>query len=363
MKKSSYQPIYDISKTYDDNLAHGPNKKYKSTLNIPKLNQTYKVLGHTVNSPFGAAASPTGCDSHYIRAMFKAGYDIVTTKTRRSVHFQPNPMKNVVHIVPGRLSRHHDFEQVAPREVSETSNYKTLTLANSFGNNSIDPGYWMPDAHVANTYATEGKLLISSIVGTIQEGFTTEDYYLDFVKTALLAKATGAKAIEINFSCPNVVNEGVLCYDPKAVFSICKLVREAIGKTTLIAKIGYYPELAQPILEELLSMIDPYITAISAINTFAAPILGKNGKQALPGKGRLSAGLSGHAVKNIGLDMTKRMNDFRKLHSLKFQIIGIGGVLTPRDFHDYQEAGADVVMSATGAMWNPNLALEIKASL
>ena len=33
------------------------------------------------------------------------------------------------------------------------------------------------------------------------------------------------------------------------------------------------------------------------------------------------------------------------------------------DFTEYREAGADAVMSATGAMWNPYLAQDIKASL
>jgi tRNA-dihydrouridine synthase len=34
--------------------------------------------------------------------------------------------------------------------------------------------------------------------------------------------------------------------------------------------------------------------------------------------------------------------------------------MTPQDYFDYRQAGADVVMSATGAMWNPYLAQEIK---
>jgi tRNA-dihydrouridine synthase len=34
--------------------------------------------------------------------------------------------------------------------------------------------------------------------------------------------------------------------------------------------------------------------------------------------------------------------------------------MTPQDYFDYRQAGADAVMSATGAMWNPHLAQEIK---
>jgi hypothetical protein len=37
--------------------------------------------------------------------------------------------------------------------------------------------------------------------------------------------------------------------------------------------------------------------------------------------------------------------------------------MTPADFHDYRTAGADVVQSVTAAMWNDQLAAEVKASL
>jgi len=34
--------------------------------------------------------------------------------------------------------------------------------------------------------------------------------------------------------------------------------------------------------------------------------------------------------------------------------------MNAEDYQDYREAGADAVLSATGAMWNPYLAKEIK---
>lgn len=363
MGKSHYQPIYDIAKTFEENLEAGPNKEFKATIRVPKLSRSYKFLGYTVGSPFGSSAGPTGTDSRFIKRMFDNGYDIVTTKTRRSVHYNPHPSPNVVHIVPGKLSKHQDFETLPDRKTASSSAYRNLTIANSFGNNSLDPKYWLPDAKKANAYAGEGRLLINSIVGTIQAGFTTDDYYQDFATTALLAKQSGARAIEINFSCPNVRNEGVLCYDPDAVAAIARLVKHVVGDIPLIAKIGYFPKLEQLLLERVVGAAVPYVAAISSINTFAAPVYDEFGNQALPGKGRLKAGLSGHAIKDLGVDMAKRLAQIRKEKGLKYEIIGVGGVLTPEDFQEYREAGADAVMAATGAMWNPNLALEIKQSL
>ena len=37
--------------------------------------------------------------------------------------------------------------------------------------------------------------------------------------------------------------------------------------------------------------------------------------------------------------------------------------MTSDDFFEYRNAGADFVMSATGAMWNPYLARDIKERL
>src|SRR5579884_2271947 len=204
-KRTVYLPIYDIGKTYEANLKNGPSKKFRARLKTPAKVGDFDVLGYKLNSPFGAAACPTGTDSRFIELMFDNGFDIVTTKTRRSLHFAPHPVPNVVHIEPGKLLPHHDFEELPHRRTTSESDYHTLTIANSFGNNSIDPSYWMPDAVVANRLASrnKGKLLITNIIGTIQTGFTTEDYYHDFAKTALLAKNSGAQAIEINLSAPN----------------------------------------------------------------------------------------------------------------------------------------------------------------
>jgi dihydroorotate dehydrogenase (NAD+) catalytic subunit len=363
MGKTSYRPIYDITKTYEENLARGPDKKYRASLKAPAKVGNFWLLGFKVNSLFGAAACPTGADSRYIQATFDAGFDIVTTKTRRSVHFAPNNFPNVIHIVPGKMPTHQGFKELPKRTRATGSDYETLTIANSYGNNSLDPEYWVPDAKIANSYAIKGKLLITSIVGTVQPGLSAQDYYLDFAKTALLAKASGAQAIEINLSCPNIANEGVLCYDPAAVLAVCQLVRRAVGKMPIIAKLGFFPNQPEALLAEVVAPIIPYINAISAINTFAAPILDNYGKQAMPGQGRLKAGISGHAIKDLGLSMTQRLDELRKQEDLDYQIIGIGGVLTAQDFQQYRQAGADAVLSATGAMWNPNLANEIKNSL
>ena len=61
--------------------------------------------------------------------------------------------------------------------------------------------------------------------------------------------------------------------------------------------------------------------------------------------------------------MVRRLKKLREEFGYSYTIIGVGGVMNAEDFFEYREAGADIVMSATGAMWNPYLAKEIKERL
>ena len=74
----------------------------------------------------------------------------------------------------------------------------------------------------------------------------------------------------------------------------------------------------------------------------------------------MRSGVCGHAIKWAGLDMVRRLKAIREKRGASWKIIGVGGVMAPADFKEYRDAGTDVVMTATGAMWNPYLAKEIK---
>jgi dihydroorotate dehydrogenase len=75
---------------------------------------------------------------------------------------------------------------------------------------------------------------------------------------------------------------------------------------------------------------------------------------------RLRAGVCGAPIKWAGIDMVTRLKKIREKKNYTFTIDGVGGVTKPEDYEEYMKAGADTVFSATGAMWNPYLAQEIK---
>ncbi|HUC95484.1 MAG TPA: hypothetical protein VMR76_00810 [Candidatus Saccharimonadia bacterium] len=357
------QPIYDPSKTYDDNFDKGPFGSFKN----PKIYQNlgepkHSFLGYPIYLPFGIPAGPL-LNSKYVSAALLKGFDVVCYKTQRSTQFDCNEFPNVLFVdIDGDLT----LEKAAKPQIGRQTTSKDatkLTITNSFGNPSRGPGFWVKDLKESIKRQDRGQLVIISVVGTISPGFSDSDYFDDFANTAKLAVTTGVKAIELNLSCPNVANEGVLCYTPSAVKEISSKVKLAIGDIPLIAKIGYFSKDQQELLEQVVKSMTPFISAISAINTIAAPVVDDKGEQALPGPNRLKSGMCGASVKWAGVDMVKRLVSIRKKLNLDYEIIGVGGVMTIKDFNDYRSAGADVVQSATGAMWNPELAIEIKKSL
>lgn len=353
--------LYDPFKTYDENVADGPFLDDASDYRDSNETANYAFLGHPINFPFGIAAGSLPTSKHTSTA-FRLGYDVVVYKTQRATAFPCNPFPNVLPLdIDGDLTLEKMQGQLvaAPEYPSDITK---LNITNSFGVPSPDPSVWAADLPAAIAGAGSGQLLIMSVVGTIQEGFGPDEYHEDFARAAKLAKNAGAEVVEINLSCPNVASEGVVCYSADAVEDICRRTKAALGDTPLVIKIGYFTHEQQDILERIVRETSQYVAAISAINTLPAEIVDEHGEQALPGKGRLRSGVCGAGIKWAGLDMVGRLDSLRKEHGYTYEIIGVGGVMTPEDFRQYREAGADVVMTVTAAMWNPLLAQQLKST-
>ncbi|PID99477.1 diguanylate cyclase [Candidatus Saccharibacteria bacterium] len=351
--------LYDPVKTFAENVAEGPFDipagDYRDERAAPK----YTFLGFPINFPFGIAAGSLPTAKH-TSAAFRLGYDVVVYKTQRAHEFPCNPYPNVLplqltgELTPEKLAHPLTVAKEYPRDVSQ------LSITNSFGVPSPDPDVWTADLPAAIAGAGKGQLLIMSVVGTICEGFTAEEYYDDFARAAQLAKTAGAQVVEINLSCPNVASEGVICYSRDAVVEICKRTKAALGTVPLVIKVGYYTHDQQTVLEDIMRDVSPYIAAVSAINTLQGTIVDENGEQALPGEGRLKSGVCGAGIAWAGLDMVRRLDALRRQEGCHYEIIGVGGVMTPADFAAYRAAGADLVQAVTAPMWKPLLAQEIK---
>jgi len=345
-------PWYDPEKSYDENFNAGPSGGFASAAVSENEAETpFDFFGKPLRFPFGIPAGPL-LNSAYVIAALDAGFDVPVYKTVRTKEYASHPHPNVLPVaVAGDLT----FEKAAQGLVTNDEYREPLSITNSFGVPSKDPSFWQEDMAKAVRHAKDGQRVVGSFQGTSR---SNENYIDDWVLAAKLVSETGVSAIEANLSCPNEGTAHLLCFDADKALAIAHKIKSAIGDVPLIIKIAYFEETP---LKDFVKKVGRIVDGISAINTIPAEVRGTEGNQALPGEGRLKSGVCGAAIKWAGLSMARRLKNVRENLNLNYTIIGVGGVTRSEDFFEYRDAGADIVMSATGAMWNGDLAREIKS--
>ncbi|MCR4325225.1 MAG: hypothetical protein NUV59_00245 [Patescibacteria group bacterium] len=350
------EPFYDPTISYEENYERGPFGAFADgEIYEQKGKPSHSFLGHKVYTPFGIPAGPL-LNAAFCKAAFEKGFDICVYKTVRSDAFPCHPFPNVLAIHPkGDLT----FEDLKKPIIADTKYDEPLSITNSFGVPSKKASVWQEDVEKAIQAEGRGQVLVLSFMGTVSSDQSRQEFIDDNVLAARLAHETGARILEINLSCPNIGNEGLVCYDLDMTEAIVKGVRGAIGDTSLILKVGYYRSDAD--LARLAEIANEYADSIAGINTLQAEIRDQSGAQALPGStARLRSGICGASIRWAGVEQIRRLAAIREKKSYEFSIEGVGGVTVPEDYKAYRDAGADSVMSATGAMWDPYLAQEIK---
>lgn len=345
--------LYDDRLDFEENKLRGPFGDYAGGPVYKNSGKPgYDFFGIPVYSPFGIAAGPLPT-TRFVRAALDKGFDIVTLKSVRTETFALNAYPQVRPVtLSGDLKP--DNEPVHMAAAYE----QPLAVANSFGIPSVAPSVWQEYMRDSFKLPEAGQALLVAFQGTAR-GRGRDDFVQDHVRGIELVRATGAKVIEINLSCPNEGEATLACFDTDITQRIVKAVRAANPDLKLLIKIAYFSDHQQ--LRDLVMRVGALLDGISAINTMPAAVVDKNGKEVFPG--RPKAGISGAPIKWAGLQMTSLLAKYRRELDLSYKIVGMGGVLNAQDFKQYRQAGADIVMSVTGAMWNPQLAAEIKASL
>ncbi len=358
-----HTPFYDPTKSYEENYEHGPYGAFAEVLAdtskryIQKGEPQFNYHGYPVYKPIGIPPGPL-INSRFVKAAFDMGFDICVYKTVRSNSYPCHPHPNILALdLKGDLTIKKSKEQL----VGSAEYNEPLSITNSFGVPSKPVDYWQEDVKKALSYAGKGQVLVLSFMGTVQEGQTEQEFIDDHVFAAKKALETGAKLLEVNLSCPNIGNEGLICYNAEISGKIVKAIKEVIGDRPLSVKIGYFE--SDGALHNFVDHVGAYVQGIASVNTIPAEVVDAKGNQALPGPNRLKSGICGAGIKWAGLEMARRLFDIRKSRGLSYTIESMGGVMTADDYDEYRKAGADVVMSATGAMWNPFLAQEIKSAV
>lgn len=345
-------PLYDIHKTYQENFDEGPFFEGPlPTRVVPPREEWVNFLGHPVACPLGVPAGPL-LNSNWTTLAARLGFDIVTYKTIRSQFHPAHPLPNMVYVETHGMLSYARAEASLMQASSPPDSMETLAVTNSFGIPSQKPDIVAADIARAQSLLQEGQVLIVSVVGTPREG---EDFVEDFVLCGRQALEGGAKIIEADLSCPNVTTkEGGLFADPEMVFTITSKMKQALGATPLIIKLGVIPR-AERLSEVMQVVARGGAEAVCGINTMSMKLIDASGNPLL-GPKRAKAGVCGSPIRSLALDFIHRARKINDQEGYNLTLMATGGACLPEHFDLFFDAGADVAMSAAGMMWDPYLA-------
>jgi dihydroorotate dehydrogenase (NAD+) catalytic subunit len=184
-------------------------------------------------------------------------------------------------------------------------------------------------------------------------GETVEEY-------ATLARrirsVSGISAVEVNISCPNVENRGlVFACDPDASRRVVDGVRKTIGgELPIIVKLS--PDVTN-LPEIAAGVVDVGADALALINTVLGMVINLDTMR--PHLGGKTGGLSGPAIRPVAV------RAIYQVHAAlpKVPILGMGGVSSGRDALELILAGASGVSIGTASFGNPTALMQVQHEL
>ena len=207
------------------------------------------------------------------------------------------------------------------------------------------------DAFLANDvpWLLEQKArVIVSIAGETIEEYST--------LARKLRSISGISAVEVNISCPNVENRGlVFACDPDSSRRVIDGVRKTIGgELPIIAKLS--PDVTDlPAIAR--GVVDAGADALALINTVLGMVINLDSMR--PHLGGKTGGLSGPAIKPVAVRAIYQV--YAALPQVP--ILGMGGVSTGRDALELILAGASGVSVGTASFGNPTALIQIRDEL
>ena len=346
------QTQYDIARTWRENLS----------ATLPAVDSApapvrgeWLWCGLPVDSPLGVSAGPL-LNSRWLLYYAELGFDVLVYKTVRSVARQCYDLPNLVPVSSSQLKN-------AEQTLSASSTMNG-TWAVSFGMPSQPPDIWQNDIAVARRGLRSGQLLVVSVVGTQDESITDPNASLDqladdFAECARRAVDHGAHGIEANFSCPNVATaDGQLFQQPKSAQQVAERIRDAIGTTPLVLKIGRMNRLEAA--EEFVTAVGSYVDGLAMTNSISARVVDADGGLLFDGARR---GICGDATRTASIAQVSLFRNAITNCGVSMDLVGVGGISAASHVRDYLDAGASSVALATAAMVDPEVGIKIRREL
>ena len=176
-------------------------------------------------------------------------------------------------------------------------------------------------------------------------GSTVEEYGI----LAEMLDVPGVAAIELNVSCPNVKEGGIVFgTDPKAAAAVVKEAK-AHTKKPVILKLS--PNVTN-IVTMAKAVEDAGADIISLINTLLGMEINIHTQK--PTLGNVTGGLSGPCVKPVALRMV-----YQVAKAVSVPLIGMGGISCAEDAIEFLLAGASAVAVGTANFNDPTVTMKI----
>ena len=176
-------------------------------------------------------------------------------------------------------------------------------------------------------------------------GSTVEEYGI----LAGMLDVPGVAAIELNVSCPNVKEGGIVFgTDPKAAAAV---VKEAKARTKKPVILKLSPNVTD-IVTMAKAVEDAGADIISLINTLLGMEINIHTQK--PTLGNVTGGLSGPCVKPVALRMV-----YQVAKAVKVPLIGMGGISCAEDAIEFLLAGASAVAVGTANFNDPTVTMKI----
>lgn len=341
-------PFYEITKTFEENFSNPPFSLIPPLRSWPAKEQWTSLCGLPLASRIGAAAC-AATTGKGIALLAKLGFDVLTYKTIRSVAYPTHPLPNITYINVSKLLDYADLTQAIYIKDKSSFALDKIAISNSFGNGCLGPDVVSADITLAKKSLSAGQILIVSVYG---EGATLQLLAKDFVRAALIAKEAGADIIELNLSCPNLLNlREPLYYNIDHVYLIISQVVRCVGDIPILVKLGL---LYQDPSEILIAAARAGARGISAINSISMRVI--NQLQFPVFGTRIYSGISGYPIRKLAVQCIEKLVKINQKEKLNLVILGMGGITLPEHFYEFFNVGADIALTATGMMWNPFLA-------
>ena len=196
---------------------------------------------------------------------------------------------------------------------------------------------------------------------------------LDFEETRFIANVSGATleeyvqvtrifddspidALEINISCPNVREGGVVFgNDPDMSARVVEACRGATSKPVITKLSPNQTDIANSARR----CIEAGSDALAVVNTFLGMAIDVESRRPIIGANH--AGLSGPAIKPMALLKVHQVHQVAKAHGVP--IIGQGGIASAEDALEFIIAGAAAVGVGTALFYDPLVCAKINQGL